>query len=116
MNPNDKLILVRKYALRNWRVPGAEHQVRSLKDITEYKSLIGVKLREETEEVFEQIHGESLVELTKELGDLLSVMRAVAWMAELRWADVETQSRSKDASHGTFNYPEALVWDRSSDD
>lgn len=115
MNPNDKLILVRENALRNWRVPGAENQVRPLTDDIEYERLILVKLREEMEEVAEQITDDpyDIEKVTEELGDLLSVMRSVARHSEVLWEAVEFQAAKKDTSHGTFNYPNALVWDRS---
>lgn len=115
MNPNDKRILVREKALQNWRVPGAEKQVRPLTDDLEYESLILIKLEEESEEVVQQCIDDpyDTEKLTEELGDLLSVMRSVARHYEIPWENVEAQCQKKNDSHGTFNYPNALVWDRS---
>lgn len=115
MNPNDRKLLVREKALQNWRVPGAENQVRALATDEEFEDLIVIKLREEADEVGEEILKEypRIDEIRKELGDLLSVMRSTAQYFEIPWEAVERQATKKDDSHGTFNYPNALVWDRS---
>jgi predicted house-cleaning noncanonical NTP pyrophosphatase (MazG superfamily) len=101
--------LVRDRALENWVVPGAEHQVRPVTGRAEHQALLRAKLLEECGEV---MMAEDDEELLKEIGDVLSVLQALAWTNGLSWhKDVLAHQEARDAASGGF--VNGLVWETS---
>jgi predicted house-cleaning noncanonical NTP pyrophosphatase (MazG superfamily) len=98
--------LVRDRALDNWRVPGAEHQVRPVVDEKEHQLLLVQKLIEETMEV---VFSEDRDELLKELADLLSVMEGCARANGIGWFEVLDKQAERDAASGPFI--DGMVWE-----
>jgi phosphoribosyl-ATP pyrophosphohydrolase len=100
--------LVRSKALDNWVVPGAEHQVREARDDGERAVLLISKLMEEATEV---ITAETRADIVRELADLLSVMRAIAALNGIGWAEVLSEKAKRDQVSGSYIH--GLVWDTS---
>lgn len=104
--------LVRSKALQNWRVPGAESQVRPTLNRDEHLALLAEKIGEEATELAEaMLDGGPKDHITEEIGDVLSVIQAIAEMSGLNWEDVAQAAKYKDLTHGDFTWG-ALVWDR----
>lgn len=100
--------LVRDRALDNWVVPGAEHQVRPVHNLVEHTDLLRAKVMEEATEV---ILAGGREELTKELGDLLEVMEAVAGTRGIAWSAVVAEARRRAEASGGF--VKGMVWETS---
>lgn len=98
--------LVRDRALDTWAVPGAEHQVRPVHDRKEHQELIVVKVIEEAAEI---IFAKTREELTKEIGDMLSVLEGVARVNNLEWDDVCREAAKRNEASGGFT--EGMVWE-----
>jgi phosphoribosyl-ATP pyrophosphohydrolase len=98
--------LVRDRALDSWTVPGAEHQVRPVRDAAEHRKLLANKILEEAVEV---AAAETQAELTKELADLLSVMRGAAYANGVTWSDVLDSEARREAESGGFI--DGMVWE-----
>lgn len=98
--------LVRDGALRNWTVPGAEHQVRPVRNPEEHLDLLKQKLLEEVGEV---IFATNRDELLKELSDLLAVMEGVASVAGVPWEQVLLKTDARELESGGFT--SGLVWE-----
>lgn len=99
-------VLVRDRALENWRVPGAEHQVRPVRDSGEHRRLLLQKLLEEAKEV---VFAEDRQEMLKELSDVLSVSAALAWNHGIQWGEVEAKRVTRDHASGGFT--QGMVWE-----
>lgn len=98
--------LVRDDALSNWRVPGAEHQVRPVRDDAEHIELLRQKLLEECGEV---IFAADRAELVKEISDVLSVLVAFAWKNGIGWGEVVEKRGERDMASGGFI--RGMVWE-----
>lgn len=100
--------LVRDRALDNWCVPGAEHQVRPVKNPEEHRQLLCAKL---LEEVGELILAENQVEVVKEAADVLSVLQAFVQRNGVEWRRVLDEQLKRDVQGGGFM--DGLVWENS---
>jgi predicted house-cleaning noncanonical NTP pyrophosphatase (MazG superfamily) len=98
--------LVRDDALKTWRVPGAEHQVRPVRDHAEHVELLRRKVIEESGEVA-FANGRS--ELVKELADLFEVMLAVAKVSRVPWEEVVNLAAVRRCESGGFE--RGMVWE-----
>ncbi len=98
--------LVRDRALNNWMVPGAEHQVRPVRDAEEHRQLLREKLLEECGET---IFAQTREELIKEMSDVLAVLEALVHVAGLEWDQVLAAQEYRELSSGGF--VEGLVWE-----
>ena len=98
--------LVRDRALSTWRVPGAKHQVRPVRDADEHQELLAAKLIEECGEV---VAAKTPANLREELGDVLAVLQGIASRSGISWASVVSEGEAKTARSGPFT--EGLVWD-----
>ena len=99
-------VLVRDDALQNWRVPGAEHQVRPVRDDAEHRTLLLQKLLEETKEV---VFAEDRAEMLKEISDVLAVLVALAWKNGIGWGEVLEKRGERDMAVGGFI--KGMVWE-----
>jgi predicted house-cleaning noncanonical NTP pyrophosphatase (MazG superfamily) len=97
--------LVRDRALEHWVVPGAEHQVRPVKDFDEHQQLLRSKLLEEAGEViFADPEG-----LLKELADVFEVLRAIGWTNGITMEEVTRKAVERTSSGGGFDG--GMVWE-----
>jgi predicted house-cleaning noncanonical NTP pyrophosphatase (MazG superfamily) len=99
--------LVRDNALSNWVVPGAEHQVRPVKDTQEHQELLRAKLLEECGEVM--LSGKE--ELIKELADVSAVLEALATTNGIEWGEVLHMVDEREIASGGFTA--GMVWETS---
>jgi predicted house-cleaning noncanonical NTP pyrophosphatase (MazG superfamily) len=100
--------LVRDRALENWVVPGAERQVRPVTNKAEHLQLLRQKLLEECGEVIFAWRHE---ELTREIGDVLSVLQSLAERVGISWGEVLQLQHERDLKGGSF--VRGLVWETS---
>ncbi|MER7361853.1 nucleoside triphosphate pyrophosphohydrolase [Nonomuraea wenchangensis] len=98
--------LVRDRALSTWRVPGAEHQVRPVRDADEHRDLLTAKLIEECGEV---VVAKTPANLREELGDVLAVLQGIASRSGISWESVVSEGEAKAERSGGF--VDGLVWD-----
>jgi phosphoribosyl-ATP pyrophosphohydrolase len=107
--------LVRSGALADWRVPGAEQQVRPLAGTEEHDELLRRKLIEEaTEAAFVMVHRPDGTaahrKLLDECADVLEVLRAMIGAHGMSLDDLIDRAEARAAQSGDFG-PLALVWD-----
>ena len=104
---------MRDRAADTWRVPGASYQLRPVDNDTEHRQLLMQKLVEEVGEVITAQNNPDMDrwngELVAELGDVLSVIKAIATVNNITWQAVGDASTARFIESGGF--VEGVVWD-----
>lgn len=98
--------LVRDRALDSWAIPGAEHQVRPVRDAKEHQELLVAKVMEEATEV---ILAKTKDDLTKELADLIAVLEGCAAANGIDWEEVLHKVDERELQSGGFI--QGMVWE-----
>lgn len=98
--------LVRDRALENWRVPGAEHQVRPVADVVEHIDLLRRKVLEEATEVAFAYEQDDFL---KEAADVVSVLQGMCVVQGVPWHEVMAMVSARNDESGGFG--RGMVWE-----